>query len=197
MSRETRNFSLGLEARGEGDNGGLRLVGYAVTYGVPYEVTDQRGSYVETMLPGSWKRTIKMGADIRYLENHEGIPFARTKSGTLKLTSDDVGVLADIELDPRQQRAQDHYYAVQRGDVDQMSVAFRVVREKWSSDRSERSIAEVAGFDVSAVTYPANDKTLVVAGRAEVLDAEDADAEPAEVRAGMSLRAALALASRL
>lgn len=197
MNRESRNFTCQLEARGEGDSGGLRLVGYAVTYGVPYEITDHRGTYVETMLPGSWKRTIKMGADIRYLENHAGIPFARTKAGTLKLTSDDVGVLADIELDPRQQRAQDHYYAVERGDVDQMSVAFRVVRESWSKDRTQRSIAEVAGYDVSAVTYPANDKTLVLAGRAEALDADEADDEPAEVRAGMSLRAAIALASRL
>lgn len=197
MTRETRQFSCQIEARGEGDNGGLRLVGYAATYDQPYEVTDHRGTYSETMAAGAWKRTIKMGADIRFLINHEGVPLARTRSGTMKLTSDEVGVLVDAELDPRQQRARDLFHAVERGDIDQMSVAFRVVREKWSQDRTQRSLLEVAGSDVSTVTYPANERTLVMAGRASGEPLEDADGEPAEVRAGMSLGMALALASRL
>jgi HK97 family phage prohead protease len=190
--REIRNFTVELEARGEDDAGKLRVVGYAATYGQEYDIYGgaERGGFAEVMAPGSWKRTVTMGADIRFLENHAGIPYARTKAGTLRLTSDDVGLLVDAELDPRQQRARDLWAAIERGDVDQMSVAFEVVRQSWSEDRSRRTILEVKGYDVSAVTYPANERTMVLAGRND-------DQPTAEVRSGMSLRHAQALASAL
>lgn len=193
--REVRVFTEQLEARGEADDGTLRLVGYAATWDRWYRVTDQRGTYDERMAPGSWRRTLSRKQDIRFLENHQGVPYGRTKSGTLTLTADDVGLLADAKLDPRQQRARDLYAAVERGDVDQMSVAFEVLQQKWSDDRSQRTINEVRGYDVSVVTYPANEETLVVAGRSDDLDSVERAVEP--VTAGMSLRMAMALASQL
>lgn len=195
--REIRKLTTVLEARGEGDNGGLRLVGYAATWNQWYRVTDHRGTYDERMAPNSWLRTLEQNQDIRFLENHGGLPYARTRSSTLKLSIDDVGLLVDAEIDGRQQRARDLYATVERGDVDEMSVAFEVLRQQWSEDRTQRTINEVRGFDVSIVTYPANPNTLMMAGRA----ADGADVEHADsaqgVRPGMSLRAAMALASRL
>jgi hypothetical protein len=59
----------------------------------------------------------------------------------------------------------DLYKLVERGDVDQMSFAFRVIRQKWSEDRSMRTLIELslADGDVSIVTYPAYPTTTVEA----------------------------------
>lgn len=46
-----------------------------------------------------------------------------------------------------------------RGDLDQMSIGFRVRDEEWSSDYTQRSIKEIELFDVSVVTYPASPTT--------------------------------------
>jgi hypothetical protein len=76
----------------------------------------------------------------------------------------------------------DLYKLVERGDVDQMSFAFRVIRQKWSEDRSRRVLTEVslADGDVSVVTYPAYPTTSVEA-REALRSAIDAIKEGREV----------------
>jgi HK97 family phage prohead protease len=104
---------------------------------------------------------------VRLLINHEGLPLARTKNGTLTLREDDRGLYMDAEIADTQE-GRDLYTLVQRGDLDQMSFAFRVVRQKWSEDRSTRVLTEVslADGDVSVVTYPAYPTTSVEAREA-------------------------------
>lgn len=46
-----------------------------------------------------------------------------------------------------------------RGDLDQMSFGFAVIQQQWSADFLRRDILEVRLFDVSVVTFPANDAT--------------------------------------
>jgi hypothetical protein len=76
----------------------------------------------------------------------------------------------------------DLYKLVERGDVDQMSFAFRVIRQKWSEDRSTRTLIELslADGDVSIVTYPAYPTTSVEA-REALRKAIDAVKEGREV----------------
>jgi hypothetical protein len=73
----------------------------------------------------------------------------------------------DADL-PDTTEARDLWTLIQRGDVDQMSFAFRVIRQKWSADRTERTLTEVslADGDVSVVTYPAYPTTTVEAREA-------------------------------
>jgi hypothetical protein len=70
----------------------------------------------------------------------------------------------DADL-PDTQAARDLYTLVERGDVDQMSFAFRVIRQKWNEGRTERTLTEVSlsDGDVSVVTYPAYPTTTVEA----------------------------------
>jgi HK97 family phage prohead protease len=98
------------------------------------------------------------------LINHEGLPLARTKNGTLRLQEDQTGLYMDADL-PDTQAARDLYTLVERGDVDQMSFAFRVIRQKWNEGRTERTLTELslADGDVSVVTYPAYPTTSVEA----------------------------------
>ena len=138
----------------------MRLSGYAAVFNessVPLP-------FKESIAPGAFRKTLSETPDVRLLINHEGLPLARTKNGTLKLTEDDRGLLIDAELADTTE-ARDIYKLVGRGDVDQMSFAFRVIRQKWSEDRSRRVLTEVslADGDVSVVTYPAYPTTKVEA----------------------------------
>ncbi len=157
---ERRTYTVrNVETRQE-DDGKMRLSGYAAVFNdasVPLPFT-------ETIAPGAFRKTLSETPDVRLLINHEGLPLARTKNGTLKLTEDEVGLRFEAEL-PDTSEARDLYTLIERGDVDQMSFAFRVIRQKYNKDRTERTLTEVslADGDVSVVTYPAYPTTTVEA----------------------------------
>jgi HK97 family phage prohead protease len=158
-----------VEAR-QTEDGVMRLSGYAAVFNdasVPLP-------FKERIAPGAFRKTLTEMPDVRLLINHEGLPLARTKNGTLNLVEDDRGLRFDAELADTQE-ARDIYTLVERGDVDQMSFAFRVIRQNWNKDKSERTLTEVslADGDVSVVTYPAYPTTTVEA-RQKIAHALDA-----------------------
>lgn len=136
----------------------LRFEGIASVVDTPYVVRDMFGEYAETMAKGVFNRTLKQKADVRMLVNHDGVPVARTKSGTLTLSADP-HLRAGAELDIRNPTVQEVGSALERGDLDQMSIGFRVRDQRWNADYTEREIREVELFDVSVVTYPASPTT--------------------------------------
>jgi HK97 family phage prohead protease len=160
---ERRTFTVrDIETR-EAEDGAMRLSGYAAVFNdasVPLP-------FSERIAPGAFRKTLSETPDVRLLINHEGLPLARTKNGTLTLSEDEVGLRFDADL-PDTTEARDLWTLIQRGDVDQMSFAFRVIRQKWSADRTERTLTEVslADGDVSVVTYPAYPTTTVEAREA-------------------------------
>lgn len=115
----------------------------------------------EVIKRGAFKDAIKRD-DVRFLINHDGIPLARTKSGTLNLSEDPRGLLTVADLDKRQGVVNDMFIALERGDLDQMSFGFRMGpgSEQTFTEDDEgnviRTITRVGElFDVSVVTFPA------------------------------------------
>jgi HK97 family phage prohead protease len=141
----------------------MRMAGYAAVFNEPSVPLP----FIEKIAPGAFRKTLSETPDVRLLVNHEGLPMARTKNGTMRLYEDEKGLYFEAEL-ANTQEARDLYTLVSRGDVDQMSFAFRVIRQKWNDDRTERSLTEVslADGDVSIVTYPAYPATSVEAREA-------------------------------
>lgn len=136
------------------------LTGYASTTEDPYPVTDWLGEYTETICRGAFTKALQERQDVRLLVNHEGLPLARTKSGTMTLREDDNGLFVDVpDLDGDSPLVQTVRSAMQRGDIDEMSFAFKATRQEWNEDYSERYVREVKLYDVSVVTYPANGGT--------------------------------------
>jgi len=175
------------------DDGTFSIEGYASTTEVPYDVAGGAPyGWSEVIARGAFKKALTERDDVRLLVNHDGVPLARTKSGTLTLAEDEVGLYVRAEgLDMSNPAVQELRSAMQRGDIDEMSFAFRATRQEWNSDYSERRITEARLFDVSVVTYPANDATAVA-----VLDrgADDLAEEPQALpAAGMALGLAIAM----
>jgi hypothetical protein len=132
----------------------VTVEGYASTFNQPYDM----GWYTEQVAPGAFTRTLGLEPDVRFLINHDGLPLARTKSGTLELAQDSTGLLTRSVLDATDPDVQRIVPKMERGDLDSMSFAFGIVDQEWSPDYSQRTLKEVslAGGDVSIVTYPAN-----------------------------------------
>jgi hypothetical protein len=143
-----------MEMREMGD--GNHLVGYAAVFDSPSEPMP----FTEYVKRGAFMKTIKDGADVRLLIDHEGVPLARTRSGTLLLEEDERGLKVTADLDQNNPDAARVISAMRRGDISQMSFAFRTIKDAWSDDRSVRELREVQLFDVSVVTFPAYEATV-------------------------------------
>lgn len=153
--REIRG-GIPAEIRAE-DDGGVRVSGYAAVFN---EEADIAGMFREQIAPGAFRGAIDRD-DVVFLINHDGLPLARTRSGTLTLREDDRGLFMETVLDADDPDVRAITGKMKRGDLDKMSFAFRVEAEEWD-DAGEiplRTIKRASLYDVSVVTTPAYDGT--------------------------------------
>lgn len=150
--RSVAYTTLELREAGEGNV----FTGYAALFDSPSEPMP----FTEYVRRGAFSKTLNDGADVRLLIDHEGVPLARTRSGTLMLQEDDRGLRVEATLDPMNPDAQRVMSAMRRGDLSQMSFAFRTIKDNFSADGMVRELREVQLFDVSVVTYPAYEDTI-------------------------------------
>lgn len=172
--REVRQYGISnVEVREAGDGQPVTFAGYASVFNHDYEVYDAFGAFTERLAPGAFTRTLGENPDCMLVINHQGLPLARTKSGTLRLTEDNIGLRVEATLDPSDPDVQAVLPKMRRGDVDEMSFGFRVPAggSIWSEDYTDRTITEVNLHrgDVSIVSYGANPAT-VAALRAALAD---------------------------
>jgi HK97 family phage prohead protease len=163
VQRETRVFSLtSAQTRADGDKP-RHFTGHASVFN---RLSVELWGFYERVSPNAFDSAIAGEDDVRFLINHEPtLLLARTKSGTLELSKDDDGLLADADL-PDTGPARDLAVQMDRGDMDQMSFGFRTIEDSWDEEDVEtndgetvkisvRTLEKVELFDVSAVTFPA------------------------------------------
>ena len=139
------------------DDAAIRVSGHAAVFN---EEANIGGMFREKITPGAFANAIGRD-DVVFLVNHEGLPLARTRSGTLTLKEDERGLYMETELDADDPDVRAVVPKMKRGDLDKMSFAFRVVKEEWdeSGDIPLRTITEAMLRDVSIVTNPAYEGT--------------------------------------
>lgn len=157
MEREFRPAQK-LEVR-EAQSGEVRVSGYAAVFG---EETNIGGMFTEQIQRGAFKDAIGRD-DVVFLINHEGLPLARTRSGTLTLEEDERGLYMEASLDAADPDVRSIVPKMKRGDLDKMSFAFVPTRQSWddSSEMPKRMIEEAQLYDVSIVTTPAYNGTEI------------------------------------
>ncbi|EID10190.1 HK97 family phage prohead protease [Mycolicibacterium phlei RIVM601174] len=187
-----------IELRSDGgdDSNEIVLEGYASTF-EEYEMYGGPSGYgwIERIDRHAFDKTLREKPDLHLLINHAGTPLARTKSGTLDLSVDDHGLKVVARLDKRDPDVQGLAVKMERGDMDEMSFAFRVKAQEWSAapgyedqdDFTYRLITEVSLHkgDVSVVNFGANPTTsasIRSAQEALRLLAELPEEEFAEIR---------------
>lgn len=143
------------EVRAEGET--IKVSGYAAVFN---EEADIAGMFRERIAPGAFREAIGRD-DVVFLVNHDGLPMARTRSGTLTLREDSRGLYIESELDPEDPDVRAIVPKMKRGDLDKMSFAFMPTKQEWddSGEIPLRTITEAQLFDVSIVTNPAYEGT--------------------------------------
>jgi HK97 family phage prohead protease len=141
----------------------LKLTGYASVTGAPYELSDHLGTFTETIAPGAFRDTLAANADVQLKVDHSGVSMARTRSGTMKLAEDQTGLHVEARIDPKRPDVKILRSALESGDVDEWSFAFRVSPggDNWSDDYQTRRITALSLHlgDVSVCNRGANPHT--------------------------------------
>jgi uncharacterized protein len=165
-NRQTRSLLSELKTRAE-QEGEMIIEGYFAVFGQQTELWP--GAF-EEIAPEAFNSTL--GNDIRALINHDtSLVLGRNKAGTLELKVDSRGLWGHIKINQNDSDAVNLYERVKRGDVDQCSFGFNILREEtdWRDDGSVKwIIKEIDLHEVSVVTFPAYAETGVQARKAEV-----------------------------
>lgn len=153
---ETRG---GIPAEIRTEETGIKVSGYAAVFN---EETDICGCFREVIEPGAFSEAIGRD-DVVFLINHDGLPLARTRSGTLTLIEDKKGLKIETTLDPEDPDVKSIVGKMQRGDLDKMSFAFMPELQEWDDAEEPplRTIKKASLIDVSIVTSPAYEGTEI------------------------------------
>lgn len=159
MNFEARGQHVRLPADVRADDDGILVEGYAAVFG---EETNIGGMFREVFERGAFTDAIGRD-DVVFLINHDGLPLARTSSGTLRLEQDDRGLKISTRLDVADPDAARIITKMKRGDMDKMSFAFIAERQEWqeSDDLPLRVVRQASLHDVSIVNFPAYSGTEI------------------------------------
>lgn len=144
---------------------GRTLSGYAAVYGQDSrEIVEHGRSFTERIAPGAFNETLRASGDVKLYYNHDmSMPLARTRSGTLKLSSDRQGLAFEAIL-PETTLGNDVRELLARGDLTgEMSFGFFVQEDSWNKDRTERLVKRAKLIEVSLVqdaAYPQTSSSL-------------------------------------
>jgi uncharacterized protein len=152
---EFRSFEGEIRTDGDGNT----FVGYAAKFNVPSEPLP----FTERIAPGAFGKSLRQRTkDVRLYVNHNSdMVLASKRSGTLRLSEDEVGLRVEADL-PDTTAARDLRALMQAGVVSTMSFGFTVPRggDKWNGDGSERVLTGINLHEVSVVTgFPAYPQT--------------------------------------
>lgn len=198
MEREFRAHR-GLEVRAA-DSGDPTIDGYASVSGVWYDVAGgpDRGGWREMIEPGAFAKTIDEQRDAMFLlVDHDGLPIAGTRNGSMVLEEDGHGLRVEAKPDMASPYNNEVVSRVRSGLLDSMSFAFMAERQEWNADYTERRIIETRVFEASVVKWPANPATVVQMRKAVAEMRFLRHASAATPPVGMSLDLARAIATSL
>lgn len=154
QEREYRNLG-GFEIRQENTESDV-VVGYASTFDT-YELFDdpEFGKVYERIDPKAFDGADM--SDVVFLRDHTGRVLARTKNGSVKLSTDAHGLLSETNLGLTG-ASREMLEDIRVGNYSQMSFSFTVESDHWEGNtRVVDRIKKL--YDISAVAFPANPYT--------------------------------------
>ena len=168
--REFRRIDLSnMEIRSENESQ-MIVEGYASTFNQPYELYRDEDFILIEQVDSRAFDGCDM-SDVIFLYNHSGRVAARTKNGTLQLSVDLRGLKARADLSGTELGRQ-LYEEIRGGYIDKMSFSFIVGEDaRTVTEDRESGVTTVLRtitmfsklYDVSAVSFPANDATEISA----------------------------------
>ncbi len=163
MNKELRYLVVeNLETRAT-DTGAKIIKGYAVKWNTRSSALIY-GEFYEQVAKGAFSKSIAE-SNIVALWNHDtNLVLGATRSGTMKLLEDDIGLAFEITL-PNNTWGNDAYESISRGDVSGVSFGFWCRKDSVEYLRDEdvyiRTLLDVNIFEISPTAFPAYDTSEV------------------------------------
>jgi Escherichia/Staphylococcus phage prohead protease len=139
--------------------GGRAIGGYAAVF---QSWSEDLGGFREQIAPGAFARSISLDDVVALFNHNPSQVLGRTKSGTLTLKEDSVGLDFRVSL-PDTTLGNDLLKLVKRGDIRGCSFGFRVRKDDWNAAGDERTLLDVSLADIGPVTFPAYPSTTLAA----------------------------------
>ena len=158
MTKELRTMTMEVEIRkSENEPDSRTIQGYAVKWNELSETLGWGVKFKEKFSKGAFTESLKEEHQ-RGLWNHNpDYLLGNTKSKTLRLQEDDVGLRFEIDL-PSNSWGNDVRESVKRGDVTGVSFGFSVKDENWDDTNENniiRTITKAKLFEISPTPNPA------------------------------------------
>lgn len=165
--------------------------GYATTFNQPYELYSEPGwTLREQVSPDAFDNADM--TDVIFQYDHAGRVFARKSNGTLELTPDEHGLKIRADLSGTEIGRQ-LYEEIKGGYTTKMSFGFTVEKDTREETEDEAGNVDILRtitgikklYDVSAVSLPANDATIISArsdGEGVIADAKTERSKAIEAR---------------
>lgn len=189
-NREYRSMEI-LRSAEQSEEKNYIVEGYATTFDSPYELY-RDGKYINKEQVSSRAFDFCYMDDTIFQYDHQGMVYARTRNNTLRLDRDEHGLKVTADLGSTE-ASRGVWDAIDKGLIDKMSFAFVVDREKDDYSYEELSNGDVIItrtinkidrlYDVSAVSFPANEQTSISARSKELFDGEIAKFEAERLHA--------------
>lgn len=144
-----------------GADGSKTITGYAAVFSSP---SVDFGGWTEMVAPVAFNRTLEGKPDVLCLYSHDNSAvLGRTKSGTLNLEVDSIGLKFSCSL-PDTTTGRDVGALINRGDVDGCSFGFVCQNAVWTEmeDGSAlRTLLDVTLYEITITAEPAYPSTTV------------------------------------
>ncbi len=150
------------------EEGQLKVRGYAAVFNEPTLIWESEYSgykYFETVDRNAFEGADLSDVCFKYNHGDVAMILARTRNKTLILAADDHGLAIQADIADTS-TGKDVYELIRRGDLDKMSFAFTVEKQKVEYDeRAKTCIRTILKFDkifdVAVVDFPAYDGTEI------------------------------------
>ena len=159
---------LDMQFRTEDTNDGkMEIKGYAVVFNSP----ETYWGYTEVISPRALDEADMSDVVLRYNHNDSFMVLARTRNNSLKLNTDETGLMIDATLQDDINEHRDIFNAIKSQLIDKQSFAFTVEEDEYDYDTDTRTITKIGKlFDVSVVDQPFYNGTDVSVARKESND---------------------------
>jgi len=154
---ETKNMAMSIKAVGSDGT----FEGYGSVFG-------NKDSYGDIVQPGAFKKTLQERSGVKLLWQHD----TREPIGVFEeIYEDDHGLVVKGKLSLDVQRGREAYSLIKMGAIEGLSIGYSTVKEKF--DKGARLLTELKLFEVSVVTFPANEISTISSVKKDSFDGLD------------------------
>lgn len=138
-----------------------------------HKMRSKKGPFIEKIMPGAFSKALKNNNDIHFLAEHDSNKIlSSTRNNSLTLEEDEKGLKMKATIS-KTTYGKDYYQLIKDGILRNMSFGFFPIKDSWKKNAQgvlERSISELALFEVSVVTNPAYPTSAISARGLDLVD---------------------------